>query len=40
MACESVENLRIEKTKEFFSQMKAWGLDEQTTKEYIKEWLA
>lgn len=39
VACESVENLRMEKTKEYFSQMKALGFDEQMTKEYIKGWL-
>ncbi len=38
LAQESVKSLREEKTKEYFAQMKALGLDAQMTKEYIKEW--
>ncbi len=38
VAQESVESLRAEKTREYFLQMKALGLDEQKTKDYVKEW--
>lgn len=35
---ESIKKLRVEKTREYFSQMKLLGFDTDETKDYIKEW--
>ena len=40
IAKESLENMRRQKTAEYFNDMKALGLDAEAIKKYIEEWNA